>query len=102
MDDDGGIGDVQQPVRVIESKAGEEVPWSGVAEGGVAHATAKGVEDGGHRDADKVRFFHDLCFRRGRGFDGVLDFDQDVGVQIGEGYVSESLEDMPDLLGLAD
>lgn len=40
VDDDGDVGDVEEPEWVVEAKASQEVAWGVVAKGCVAHATA--------------------------------------------------------------
>ena len=41
MDDDGDVGDVEEPIRVVEAKACQEVAWGVVAKGCIAHASTK-------------------------------------------------------------
>ncbi|KAG6477154.1 hypothetical protein ZIOFF_066406 [Zingiber officinale] len=79
VDDDGSVGDVEEP-KGVEAEVGEEVAGHLVAKGRVAHAAAQHVEE--HcRD------------------DGVLDFYEDEREEVGEGNVAEGLEVVPHLLG---
>lgn len=48
MDNDGGVGNVKEPIRVVEAEASEKVAFGGVSESSIAHATAKKVEEGCH------------------------------------------------------
>lgn len=63
VDDDGSVGDVEEPVWVVEAKASKEVSWSIVAKGGVTHASAQHVEDCGHCHAEERRLLHHLRLR---------------------------------------
>ena len=66
VDGDAEVGEVDEPVGLVEAEAGEEVTGRGVAEGRVAEAPAAEVEEGGHRDARPRRRPHRLALRRRR------------------------------------
>ena len=70
--DDGDVGDVKKPERLVEAEAGEQVVRRGVAERGVPHAPAQHVEDGRRRHAETRRLLHHLRLRRWRRLDRVL------------------------------
>ncbi|BAS91440.1 Os04g0659850, partial [Oryza sativa Japonica Group] len=66
VEHDAGIGEVYEPVGLVEAEAGEEVARRGVAEGGVAEAADAEVEEGGGEDRDHVALLHRLALRRWR------------------------------------
>jgi hypothetical protein len=74
--DDGDVGDVDEPERLEEAEAGEEVVRRLVAERRVPHAPAQHVEDGGRRHAEARRLLHHLGLRRWRCLDRVLNKNQ--------------------------
>lgn len=39
VDDDGNVGDVEEPEGVVEAKASQEIAWGAVAKGCIAHAS---------------------------------------------------------------
>ena len=71
MDDDADVANVNQPIGLVESKAGQYVPRCLVPKGPVTKATAKEIEHGGCRHPNKACLLHYLvlCWRR---FQGVL------------------------------
>jgi hypothetical protein len=71
VDDDAGVGEVDEPVGLVETEAGEEVARRVAPEGGVAEAAAAEVEEGGDHDRDDGRLLHRLVLGRWR-FQGVL------------------------------
>jgi hypothetical protein len=66
VENDGEVGEVDEPVGLVEAEAGEEVARGAVAERRVAKAPAAEVEEGGDSDARSRRLFHRLALRRRR------------------------------------
>ena len=64
MENDAEVGEVDEPVGLVEAEAGEEVARGGVAERRVAKASAAEVEEGGDTDAGPRRRLHRLRLRR--------------------------------------
>ncbi|BAS89641.1 Os04g0470801 [Oryza sativa Japonica Group] len=58
VEDDAGVGEVDEPVGLVEAEAGEEVARGVAPEGGVAEAAAAEVEEGGDDDRDDGRLLH--------------------------------------------
>ncbi|KAB8084618.1 hypothetical protein EE612_007205, partial [Oryza sativa] len=98
VDDDGGVGDVEEPEGLVEAEPGEEVPRRVVAERRVPHAAAEHVEHRGHRHAHHRGALHHRRLRRRRRPDGVLDLDEDQRVGVGERDVAERLQAPPHLV----
>ncbi|BAT13040.1 Os11g0195650, partial [Oryza sativa Japonica Group] len=96
--DDGSVGDVEQPERLVEAEPGEQVVRRLVPERRVPHAPAQHVEHRRRRHAHHRRALHHLRLRWRRRLDRVLDLDEDDGVGVGERDVTEGLEAAPDLL----
>ncbi|BAS75532.1 Os01g0878750, partial [Oryza sativa Japonica Group] len=94
VDDDGNVGDVDEPERLEE--AGEDVPGRGVAERRVPDAPDRHVEDGRDADAVQARPLHRHVLRRRR-LHRVLDLDEQHGVGVREGDVPERLQEVPRL-----
>lgn len=71
MDDDADVGQVDEPIWLIEAETGEDVSRSVVAECYIAYATEQEVEDGGQADTVARRLLHRLVLSRRR-LQGVL------------------------------
>nr|ACL53175.1 unknown [Zea mays] len=97
VENDGEVGEVDEPVGLVEAEAGEEVARGAVAERRVAKAPAAEVEEGGDSDARSRRLFHRLALRRRRP-QRVLYFQQHQRERVGEQDVPEGLRDSPHLL----
>lgn len=66
VEDDAGVGEVDEPVGLVEAEARHDVPGGVVAEGGVPEAAAAEVEESGHGDGDRRRPLHRPVLRRRR------------------------------------
>jgi hypothetical protein len=76
VQDDAEVGEVDEPLGLVEAEPGEEVARGGVAERRVADAPAAEVEESGDQDARlRCRLHHRLGLRRRR-LQRVLDFQQ--------------------------
>ena len=71
VEDDARVGEVDEPVGLVEAEAGEQVARRGVAEGGVPEAAHGEVEECGGQDRDDVPLPHRLALRWRR-FERVL------------------------------
>ena len=61
VEHDAGVGEVDEPVGLVEAEAGEQVARRGVAEGGVTEAAHGEVEERGGQDRDHVPLLHRLA-----------------------------------------
>jgi hypothetical protein len=72
VDDDGHVGDVEEPEGLVEAEAGEQVVRRLVAERRVPHTPAEHVEDGGGCHAEARRLLHHFRLGWRWRLDGVL------------------------------
>jgi hypothetical protein len=63
---DADVGEVDQPVGLVEAEPGQDVPRRGVAERRVAEAAGEHVEPRGGRHAQQGRLLHRLVLSRRR------------------------------------